>query len=112
MSKIKTNKRIIGFGILLLKPFIVPIIIISILITLASSITDMLYIAFNSEERANIEKELKYYDENIKYEENILKEFFTSVWNFVSGIFGAIFAEDTDWPVERTLYNYKLLWKT
>lgn len=106
MSKAKINKTVMGFALLILKPFLVPIIIISILITLVSSITDMLYIAFNSEERATIEKELRYYDEDIKYEENKLKEFFTSVWDFVSGIFGAIFAEDMDWPVERTLYNY------
>ena len=99
----KLKKKVIYFAIMLLKPFIVPIIIIAILFSLVSSITDILYIAFNGEEKANIESELKYYDKDINYEEDKLKEFFTSVWDFIGNLFGKLFAEKTDWPVERTL---------
>lgn len=101
MSKRKSKRKLAYFALLILKPFIIPILIIAILLALVTTITDILYIAFNGKEEVNIEEELKYYD--VVYEENVLKEFFTSVWEFVSNLFGSLFAEDADWPVERTL---------
>jgi len=96
MSKKKTIKKVIvGIALLLIKPLIVPIIIISILLTVASYITDILYISFNNKDKIDLKEELEYY--NAEYEENKFEKFFDSVWAFIEGIF----TDEADWPVKR-----------
>ena len=92
---------------------IVPIIILLIFILIISTITDILYIGFDNEDEIDMEKELAYYDTeyNEENDKNEVVEFFKSVWDFVAGLFSGGMAEDTDWPVERTLHYYKLFWK-
>ena len=111
--KQKLKKKIVGATFLILKPFIIPIIIVLAFIILISSITDILYIAFDNDDKIDMKKELAYYD--TEYEKDKDKEevkgFFASVWEFVDKIFGGQISEKTDWPVERILYNIKLLWK-
>lgn len=99
MLKNKVKKAVVSFAIMILKPFIVPIIIIVILLAIVCSVTDILYIAFNHEEESNIKEELAYYDTEYKRDE--AKSFFDSVWDFVEKIFGGgDMAKDADWPVE------------
>ena len=103
----KAKKKIIGFLFLIVKPFIIPLLILLIFITLVSSITDILYVAFDNDDKVDMKKELAYYDteyEKTKDKEEV-KEFFQSVWDFVSKIFGSEMSEETDWPVERTLLH-------
>lgn len=111
--KSKIKKKIAGAALLIIKPFIVPIIILLIFILIISTITDILYIGFDNEDEIDMEKELAYYDTDYNEEDdkNEVVEFFKSVWDFVAGLFGGM-AEDTDWPVERTLHYYKLFWKS
>lgn len=109
----KIKKKIAGVAFLIIKPFIVPIIILLIFILIISTITDILYIGFDNEDEIDMEKELAYYDTeyNEENDKNEVVEFFKSVWDFVARLFSGGMAEDTDWPVERTLYYYKLFWK-
>lgn len=111
--KNKIKKKISGAAFLIIKPFIVPIIILLIFILIISTITDILYIGFDNEDEIDMEKELAYYDTeyNEENDKNEVVEFFKSVWDFVAGLFSGGMAEDTDWPVERTLHYYKLFWK-
>lgn len=106
MMKNKIKKKIIGFALMLIKPFIVPIIIVVTLLAIACSITDILYIGFNNDNKVDMKKELAYYDTEYKKDE--MKDFFSSVWEFVQRIFGGGgMSEITDWPVERTIYHYQ-----
>lgn len=104
--KQKAKKKIIGVALLILKPFIVPLLIMLIFITLISSITEILYIAFDNDDKIDMQKELAYYEteyEKPKHKSEV-KEFFASVWEFVDKIFGSgEMSEETDWPVERSL---------
>lgn len=111
--KSKIKKKIAGAAFFIIKPFIVPIIIFLIFTLIISTITDILYIGFDNEDEIDMEKELAYYDTeyNEENDKNEVVEFFKSVWDFVAGLFSGGMAEDTDWPVERTLYYYKLFWK-
>ena len=111
--KQKLKKKIIGVAFLIIKPFIIPIIIVLIFIMLISSITDILYIAFDNDDEIDMKKELAYYDTEYEKEKDKeeVKGFFSSVWDFVDKIFGGQISEKTDWPVERILHNIKLLWK-
>ena len=111
--KQKVKKKIVGAAFLILKPFIIPIIIVLAFIILISSITDILYIAFDNDDKIDMKKELAYYDTEYEKEKDKeeVKGFFASVWEFVDKIFGGQISEKTDWPVERILYNIKLLWK-
>lgn len=111
--KQKLKKKIVGAAFLILKPFIIPIIIVLAFIILISSITDILYIAFDNDDKIDMKKELAYYDTEYEKEKDKeeVKGFFASVWEFVDKIFGGQISEKTDWPVERILYNIKLLWK-
>lgn len=107
-SKNKIKNKILGIALIIMKPFIVPILIIAVFISLISGITDILYVSFDNDEKIDMKKELAYYDTN--YEKDRDKEevkgFFTSVWDFVDKIFGGgEMTDETDWPVVRTLYN-------
>ena len=62
MAKKKTKRKVAGIIFFFIKPFIVPILIIGILLTLASSITDIFYVAFNNDDKIDMKKEMKYYD--------------------------------------------------
>ena len=104
--KSQIKKKIVGAVFLIIKPFIVPIIIFLIFILIISTITDILYIGFDNEDKIDMKKELAYYDTeyNEENDKNEVVEFFKSVWDFVAGLFSGGMAEHTDWPVERTLY--------
>lgn len=111
--KKKAKKKVIGVVFLIIKPFIVPIMILLIFIALISSITDILYIAFDNDDKIDMKKELAYYDTEYEKEKDKdeVKGFFESVWDFVEKIFGGGEISDyTDWPVERSIYNIKLFW--
>ena len=85
MIKNKVKQKVIGFVLMIIKPFIVPIIIIVILLSIACS-----------------KKELAYY--NTEYKKDEAKNFFESVWEFVEKIFGGgEMTDKTDWPVKRTI---------
>lgn len=111
--KNKLKKKIVGALFIIIKPFIVPIIILLVFILIISTITDVLYIGFDNDDEIDMKKELAYYDTEYSEEKdkNEVKEFFTSVWDFVASLFSGGMSEETDWPVERTLYYYKLLWE-
>lgn len=101
MNKKNKQRKIIGLVLLVFKPFIVPIIIVICLLAMICSITDILYIAFNNEDKIDINRELAYYQ--VKYEKNEMQGFFSSVWEFVQNMFGNAILGRTEWPVKRTL---------
>lgn len=104
----KAKKKIIQVALIVIKPFIIPLLIIAIFISLISSITDILYIAFDNDDKVDMKKELAYYDTDYEKskDKDEVKGFFQSVWDFVDKIFGGgEISEETDWPVERTLFN-------
>ena len=102
MIKNKVKQKVIGFVLMIIKPFIVPITIIVILLSIACSITDILYIGFNNEDKVDMKKELAHY--NTEYKKDEAKNFFESVWEFVEKIFGGgEMTDKTDWPVKRTI---------
>ena len=104
----KAKKKIIQVALIVIKPFIIPLLIIAIFISLISSITDILYIAFDNDDKVDMKKELAYYDTDYEKskDKDEVKGFFQSVWDFVDKIFGGgEMSEKTDWPVERTLFN-------
>lgn len=104
-KKSKVKKRIVGIAFLLIKPFIVPLLLVAIILILVSTITDILYLIFNNDGSVDITKELAYYD--IKFDMDIdledVKNFFVSVWEFADEYLGLGMSADADWPVERTL---------
>lgn len=59
--KSKLKKKILKVGFVIIQPFIIPIILITILIWLVCYITDIFYIGVNNEEESNFREELKYY---------------------------------------------------
>ncbi len=106
--KNKVKNRIIGVALVIIKPFIIPLLIIAIFLSFISGITDMLYIAFDNDDKIDMKKELAYYDTDYDKprDKEEVKGFFSSVWNFVDKIFGGEeISEETDWPVIRSLYN-------
>ena len=97
--KNKKKAKVAGFVLLLIKPFIVPIIIIAVIVGLVCSLTDMLYIVFNNEDEIDVKSELAYYD--TEYEKEEMTDFFSSVWDFVAKIFGSgEIVDNTEWPVD------------
>ena len=101
------KKKIIHIALIVVKPFIIPLLIIVIFISLISSITDILYIAFDNDDKVDMKKELAYYDTDYEKskDKDEVKGFFQSVWDFIDKIFGGgEMSEETDWPVERTLF--------
>ena len=109
MNKKNKQRKIIGLVLIVFKPFIVPIIVITCLLAMICSITDILYIAFNNEDEVDINRELAYYQ--VKYEKNEMQGFFTSVWEFVQNLFGNGILGRTEWPVKRILYYNKWIWR-
>ena len=106
--KDKVKNKIIQVTLIVIKPFILPILIFAIFISLISSITDILYLAFDNDDKIDIKKELAYYDTDYEKskDKDEVKGFFNSVWNFVKNIFGGReISDETDWPVERILFN-------
>lgn len=71
-TKNKVKNKILSVAFIIIKPFIVPILILAVFISLISSITDILYIAFDNDEKIDMKKELAYYDTN--YEKDRDKE--------------------------------------
>ena len=105
--KNKKKMKIAGFVLILIKPFIVPILIVAIICGLVCTLTDMLYIVFNNEDKIDMKEELAYY--NTEYEKEEMTDFFSSVWDFVAKIFGGgEIADYTEWPVKKyyTITSY------
>lgn len=104
MKMNKKQKTITTILMFIIKPYIVPILIIGILLVLVFSITDIFYVAFNNDDRIDMKKEMKYYEAEKEYEKEEMKTFLASVCDFVEKIFGGgEMSEETDWPVVRTL---------
>ena len=101
------KKKIVSIALFAVKPFIIPIIILVIFIAIISSITDILYIAFDNDDKIDMKKELAYYNTEYEKEKDKqeVKGVFTSAWDFVDKIFASgEMSEETDWPVKRTTY--------
>ena len=60
MTKSIIKKKIVSIALFAVKPFIIPIIILVIFIAIISSITDILYIAFDNDDKIDMKKELAY----------------------------------------------------
>ncbi len=106
IAKYRIKKKAIKIALFLVKPFIMPIILILILIMLISCVTDILYIAFNNDDKIDMKQELAYYNTTYdeKNDKQEVKGFFSSVFDFVNKVFaGDGMSKETDWPVERTL---------
>lgn len=111
-KKNQVKRAVTSIMIFILKPLIIPILIIVTLLIIACSITDIFYISFNNEDEIDMKKEVKYYDEKIEYSKEEMKGFLSSVWDFIEKIFDeGEMSKETDWPVERILYNNKWIWK-
>lgn len=108
----KILKKTIKTALLwLIKPFIIPILLLAFIFSIISSITDILYVAFNHEDEIDLAKEIKYYYTDGEYDKEEMKGFFSSVWDWVNDLMGGKeIAEDIEWPVVRILYNYELFW--
>ena len=110
MKKKKNNefgKIIKTLVFVMIKPFIVPLILIATIFVLVCSITDILYVSYNNEDEIDLKTEIDYYEVG-SYESSEMKGFFSSVWDFIKGIFGGNkedpgitgeIVEQTDWPV-------------
>ena len=96
--KSKLKKKILKVGFVIIQPFIIPIILITILIWLVCYITDIFYIGVNNEEESNFKEELKYYTAE-EYTEEDSKTFFESVADFLDSIFGVEILGNADFPV-------------
>ena len=99
--KSKLKKKILKVGFVIIQPFIIPIILITILIWLVCYITDIFYIGVNNEEESNFKEELKYYTAE-EYTEEDTTTFFDSVADFLSGLFKKTI--DSRWPVPGHTY--------
>lgn len=106
----RIGKAIIAFILILIKPFIIPTLIISILLTIATAITDIFNISYKNEDKIDMRKEMKYYDAVKEYEKEEMKRFLDSAWDFVENLFEGFIVIQTDWPVERSLFNIKSIW--
>lgn len=98
ITKNKMKKKIITFILLIIKPFIIPIIIIAITFLLIGYITDIFYIGIKNEEKSNMKNEVKYYTAK-EYTDEDSKNFFDSVGEFISNIFKKEIIADAEWPV-------------
>lgn len=97
--KNKKGTKILGFVFIFAKPFIIPIIMISVIFVFVCMITDMLYISFNNDDDVDMKEELAYY--GTEYEKDNMSNFFSSVLDFAKNIFGSgEMAENTQWPVD------------
>ena len=99
--KRKIGKRILRAGFVVIQPFLIPIILITILLILVCYITDIFYIGVNNEEETNFKEELKYYTAK-EYTKEDTTTFFDSVADFLSGIFKKHI--DSKWPVPGHTY--------
>lgn len=104
---VKTNikkqikKKIIGFAILMLKPLIIPIVLIVLLIWLCCYITDIFYIGTKEKYEADFKNELKYYTAE-EYTEEEKVGFLESVGDFLAGLFKKKI--DSEWPIPGYTY--------
>jgi len=113
IAKYKIKKKVKKAVFIFIKPFIIPIIILIIFLMIISSITDVLYIAFDNDDEIDMTSELAYYDTSYEKErdKDEVKGFFRSVFEFVDMFFGGgEMSEETDWPVERILFYIKSVW--
>ena len=107
-AKNEIKKKIMKVAFILIKTFIIPLLIFIMFLTIVSSITDVLYIAFDNDDKIDMTQELAYYDTVYQKESDKeeVKGFFRSVFEFVDMFLGGgEMSEETEWPVERILLN-------
>lgn len=94
------KKKIRTAVLMLLKPLIVPILIITIIFLLVCYITDILFLGDKHKDKVDMNSELKYYTAK-DYTEEDSKSLFESVEEFLNGIFGTKteIIDNADWPV-------------
>lgn len=97
----KIKKKILGLAFLIIKPFIIPIVIVLTLIWLVCYITDIFYIGTKGEQETEFKEQLKYYTAK-EYSEDDKESFFDSIETFLGGIFKKVI--DSDWPVPTHTY--------
>lgn len=95
------KKKLVSLALIIIKPFIIPFLIITLLICLCCYITDIFYIGTNEKYEKDFKSELKYYTAN-EYTEEEKKGFFESVGEFLAGIFKKKI--DSSWPVPGYTY--------
>lgn len=100
-AKNQIKKRMFSLVLLIIKPFIIPILIVTLLIFLCCYITDIFYIGTNEKYEKEFKTELKYYTAE-EYTEEEKKGFFESIGEFLAGIFKKKI--DSDWPVPGYTY--------
>lgn len=98
IAKNKIKRKIIGFILVIIKPFIIPIFLIIIIFMLICYITDIFYLGIKNEDKSNIKNEVKYYTAKT-YTEEDSKSFFDSVGEFISNLFKKEVIADAKWPV-------------
>ncbi len=95
------KKKLVSLALIIIKPFIIPFLMITLLIWLCCYITDIFYIGTNEKYEKDFKSELKYYTAN-EYTEEEKKGFFESVGEFLAGIFKKKI--DSSWPVPGYTY--------
>ena len=97
MVKSFLKHKAIKVIIFILKPYLVPILLIAGIFLASFWVTDVLYVGTNKAEKAEIEKELKYYGTS-SYEQSEMDDFFSSVMDFINGTAKKQIIE-SEWPV-------------
>ena len=92
------RKRITAFAFTLLRPLLVPIIIIIILFLLVCYITDILSLGDKNKDKVDMAKEVKYYYSEKEYTDEDSKTLLDSVQDFLDSIFGIKFV-NAEFPV-------------
>ena len=60
-AKKKIKKKLVGLAFLFIKPFIIPVLIVTLLVFCCCYITDIFYIGTKEENEDEFKAELKYY---------------------------------------------------
>ena len=99
--KKQIKKKLISLAFLVVKPFIIPVLIVTLLVFLCCYITDIFYIGTKEENEAEFKTELKYYTAE-EYTEDEKNGFFESIGDFLAGLFRKKI--DSEWPVPGYTY--------
>lgn len=99
--KSKLKKKTISILLWIIKPIIPFIVFIIILIWMCCYIADIFVIGTKNEQKTNFKAEIKYYTTK-EYTEDDKQNFWTSIDNFLSGIFKKVI--NSEWPVPGHTY--------
>lgn len=95
------KRKLISLVFIVIKPFIIPILMVTLLIWLCCYITDIFYIGTKDKYEPDFKSELKYYTAE-EYTEEEKKTFFESVGDFLAGLFKK--KVSSSWPVPGHTY--------